>query len=80
LEQALPEALRLAAQSTRELRRTLPRDYLEYMGVTHEGGWVAGWLSVPDALPACCVLQAAAAAAAAAAAEYVVRCLGLNGR
>ncbi|KAL4857945.1 putative anion transporter 6 [Chlorella vulgaris] len=36
LEQALPEALRLAAQSTRELRRTLPRDYLDYMGVTHE--------------------------------------------
>jgi hypothetical protein len=36
LEEALPAALRAAAQANRELRRGLPRDYFEYMGVTHE--------------------------------------------
>ncbi|PSC72885.1 cupin 4 [Micractinium conductrix] len=36
LEEALPEALRLAAQNEVEMRRTLPRDYLDYMGVSHE--------------------------------------------
>ncbi|KAL4421692.1 hypothetical protein ABPG77_010636 [Micractinium sp. CCAP 211/92] len=36
LEEALPQALRLAAQASRDLRRSLPREYFEYMGVAHE--------------------------------------------
>ncbi len=46
LEEALPQALRLAAQASRDLRRSLPREYFEYMGVAHEkeveepGGWM----------------------------------------
>jgi hypothetical protein len=32
LEEALPEALRLAAQANKDLRRTLPRDYFEVWG------------------------------------------------
>lgn len=35
LEEALPQALREAAQQSRELRRTLPRGFFEYMGLMH---------------------------------------------
>ncbi|PRW56353.1 cupin 4 isoform A [Chlorella sorokiniana] len=35
LEAALPQALREAAQASRELRRALPRDFFEYMGIMH---------------------------------------------
>lgn len=35
LEEALPQALRDAAQANRDLRRALPRDTFEYMGMMH---------------------------------------------